>query len=155
MNAWPAIVSVPVRAPPVLAATLYVTVPGPVTELPPITVSQLTLLCAVQLQPAVALTVTQFDPPNAEINALVGLSEAPQVGAAACVTVKVCPPTLIEAVREVVALLAATLNDTVPLPVPLGAPLRVSQLALLVALHAHPAPAVTLKELAPPPAAAA
>ena len=120
------------------------------------TVSQLTLLCAVQLQPAVALTVTQFDPPNAEIDALVGLIEAPQVeDAAACVTVNVCPPTLIAAVREVVALLAATVNATVPLPLPLGVPLTVSQLALLVALHAQPAAAVTLKELDPPPAAAA
>ena len=68
---------------------------------------------------------------------------------------KVWPPTLIEAVRAVVALLAATLKATVPLPVPLGVPLTVSQLALLVALHAHPAVVVTLKALDPPPAAAA
>ena len=54
-------------------------------------------------------------------------------------------------VRPVVALFAATLNATVPLPDPLAPLVIVNQLVLLVAVHAQPVSAVTLVE--PEPAA--
>jgi len=49
-------------------------------------------------------------------------------------------------VRCVVAVLSATLNVTVPFPDPVAVPVTVSQLTLLVAVHAHPAGAVTAKD---------
>ena len=74
-------------------------------------------------------------------------------GAAACVTVNVCPPTLIVPVRCVVAELAATLKLTVPLPDPLAVPVTVIQLTLLVAVQAQPLPAVTENDPDAPDAA--
>jgi hypothetical protein len=59
-------------------------------------------------------------------------------GAAACDTVSVRPPIVTVPVRPVVAALAATLYETVPLPVPLAPPVTViHDGALLVAVHAH------------------
>ena len=50
--------------------------------------------------------------------------------------------------------LAATLNATVPLPLPLAPLVTVIQLVLLLtAVHAHPAGAVTAVDPVPPPAA--
>ena len=54
VNVWPAIVAVPVRDPPVFAATLRVMLPLPDPELVPLTVSQLTLPAAVHEQFAAA-----------------------------------------------------------------------------------------------------
>ena len=57
-------------------------------------------------------------------------------------------------VRELVLLLAAALNATVPVPVPLAPPVTVSQdVLLLTPVHAHPAGDVTAVEPVPPPAA--
>jgi hypothetical protein len=55
-------------------------------------------------------------------------------------------------VREVVPELARALNTTGPDPLPLAPAVTVSQAALLTAVHAHPAAAVTFTD--PPPAAA-
>ena len=50
--------------------------------------------------------------------------------------------------------LAAALNATVPLPLPLAPPVTVSHdVLLLTPVHAQPAGAVTLVEPVPPPAA--
>ena len=46
----------------------------------------------------------------------------------------------------------ATLNRTVPFPVPLVPDVIVSQAALLVDVHAHPVPAVTATGVPAPPA---
>ena len=46
--------------------------------------------------------------------------------------------------RDAVAGLAATLYETVPLPLPLAPAVTVIHAALLVAVHAQPAPAVTV-----------
>ena len=51
MNVWPATVTVPVRAPPVFAATLNATEPFPLPLAPEVTVTQAALLLAVQAQP--------------------------------------------------------------------------------------------------------
>jgi hypothetical protein len=55
-------------------------------------------------------------------------------------------------VRGVVLVFAATVNETVPLPDPLAPPLTVIHAAPLVAVQAHPLPAVIENEPLPPPA---
>jgi len=81
----------------------------PLPLAPALIVIQASLLAAVQLQPVPAVTVTvpvvatddvRFD----EVGAIVNVHGAP-----ACVTVKVCPATVIVPVRDVVPVLAATL----------------------------------------------
>jgi hypothetical protein len=59
------------------------------------------------------------------------------------VTVKVFPAIVSVPVRADVAVFAVTENDVEPEPVRLAPAVIVSQLALLVAAHAHPEPAVT------------
>jgi hypothetical protein len=58
--------------------------------------------------------------------------------------VNTCPAIVSVPVREDVAVFAATLYPTVPLPLPLAPELMVSQVTLLVAVHAQPAATVTL-----------
>ena len=53
VNVWPAMLMVPVRAAPGFAATLNATAPLPVPLAPARTVTQATLLLAVQVQPLV------------------------------------------------------------------------------------------------------
>jgi hypothetical protein len=54
-------------------------------------------------------------------------------------------------VRELVLLLAAALNATVPLPLPLAPPVTVShEVLLLTPVHEHPAGEVTPVEPVPP-----
>jgi hypothetical protein len=114
-------------------------------------VSQVALLTAVHVQPVPAVTLTEPVPPAPATDWLV--AEIEYVHAApACVTVKVCPPAVIVAVRATVLVLAAALNVTVPLPVPLAPPVTVSHVALLTAVHVQPVPAVTPTEPVPPPA---
>ena len=73
LNVWPAMVRVPERAPPVLAATLNVTEPFPLPLAPAVTVTHPASLLAVQAQPVPAETATVPVPPDAAIAALVGL----------------------------------------------------------------------------------
>ena len=68
-------------------------------------------------------------------------------------TVKVCPAMVTVPVRGVPAVLAATLSDTVPLPVPDAPAVTVIQLALLVAVRAHPVVPVTVTDCTRPAAA--
>jgi len=58
VKVWPAIVIVPDRAVPVLAATLYPTDPLPVPDAPEVTVIHVAPLVAVHVQPDVAVTAT-------------------------------------------------------------------------------------------------
>ena len=60
-----------------------------------------------------------------------------------CVTVTVWPATVRVPTRWAVDVFAVALKVTVPFPLPLAPPVTVSQPALLVAVHAHPGPAVT------------
>ena len=48
--------------------------------------------------------------------------------------------------------MAAALNETVPLPLPLAPPVTVNQAVLLVAVHAHPVVALTEVDDVPPAA---
>ena len=81
----------------------------PLPLAPALIVIHESLLVAVQLQPAPAVTVTvpvvaaddvRFD----DVGAIANVQGAP-----ACVTVKVCPATVIVPVRDVVPVFAATL----------------------------------------------
>jgi len=73
-KAWPAIVSVTVRAAPVFAWTASVTDPMPV-PLPPVTVIHDGAPVVLQAQPEVVVTATGVDPPAAAGLALAGLME--------------------------------------------------------------------------------
>jgi hypothetical protein len=83
-------------------------VPPPVPLLPPVTLIHEALLVAVQLQPAGAVTCTLPDPPPDATERLTGEMEKEQLIAPASVTVKVCPATLMDPVRDVVLVLGAT-----------------------------------------------
>ena len=84
-----------------------------------LSVSHAALLAAVQPQPPPEVTVTEPVPPAAATDWLVGES-ANEQGAAACVTVNVCPPTVIVAVLALASMFAATRKLTFPLPFPVG-----------------------------------
>ena len=153
LKAAPPIVKVPVRLPvDAFAAALKLTVPFPVPVAPEVMVSQVAPVCAVQLHPVPPVTATLPVPPDAgkvcETGAIVIVQLAP-----ACVTVKARPPIVIVPVRLVVAVLADALKLTAPLPEPLAPAVTVSQLALLVAVHAQPVPAETFVLPVPPVAA--
>ena len=69
-------------------------------------------------------------------------------------TVKLCPPIVREALRELVLVLAAALQVTLAVPLPLAGE-QVSQVvSLLLAVQAHPLDALTLTLPVPPPAVA-
>ena len=125
VNVWPAMVSVPVRAAPVLAATLNATVPGPLPLAPLVTVIQLALDVADQLQLAPALTPTLLATPAAATAKL--FDAIAYVHGAAWVTVNVWPAMVSVPVRAA-PVLAATLNATVPGPLPLAPLVTVIQL---------------------------
>jgi hypothetical protein len=153
VNVLPATVSVPVREDvAVLGATLKVTVPLPDPLAPVVTVIHVALLVPVQLQPVPALTETVPEPPPAARDCEVGLIAYVQA-APACVTVKVFSATVRVPARAIVAVFAATLKDTEPLPDPVAPAVTVIQLALLAAVQPHPLPAVT--EIVPDPPDAA
>lgn len=146
----PAIVSVPVRElVDVLTSMLKLTVPLPDPLAPPVTVIQLTLLAAVQLQPDPAVTVVLPVPPLDA--ALCDVDERLKLhAAAACDTVYVCPAIVSVPVRGLVDVFAAMLKLTAPLPVPLAPPVTVIQPALLVADQPQLEPAVTVVLPVPP-----
>jgi hypothetical protein len=75
VKVWAAIVAVPVRAAPELAATFSVTVPVPVPVAPEATVIQPTLAAAVHAHDPPVDTVMADVPPAADIASLDGLIE--------------------------------------------------------------------------------
>jgi hypothetical protein len=80
----PAIVSVPVRASPVLAAAVNATVPEPVPEAPLVTVSHAAFAFAVHAHVAAdAVTATEPDPPPLAMLWLAGESVNVQAGGGA------------------------------------------------------------------------
>ena len=75
-------------------------------------------------------------------------------GGAACDTVNVFPAAAIVALRELLPVLAATVNPTLPLPVPEVPPVMLIHGALVVAVHTQLfADAVTAIEPDPPASA--
>ena len=92
-------------------------------------------------------------PPPAGTDRLVGYDRIRASEAAACVTVKLCPAIVSVPLRGLMLLLAAALNATVPLPLPLAPLVTVSHdVLLLTPVHAQPAGVVTAVEPVPPPA---
>ena len=73
-------------------------------------------------------------------------------GTAACVMVNVDPAIVSVPTRLVVPVWAATLTATVPDPVPAAPAVTVIHAALLTAVHTHPAPALTVVLPVPPAA---
>ena len=115
-----------------LAVTLYETVPLPVPLLPPVTVIQLVLLLtAVQAQPLVVVTVAVCGPTGGH-HILRGRRER-VIARAGLRDIECLAGDGQRPGRELVDVLAVTLYETVPLPVPLLPPVTVIQLVLLLA----------------------
>jgi hypothetical protein len=146
VTVWPATVNVPVRGDAdVFAVTEKVTVPAPLALLPPVTVIHAALLAAVQLQLLSVLTPTVPVPALAVSERLVA-ARVNVHGAPAWVTVTVCPAIVSVPVRGLLDGFAVAENATVPLPVPVPPLVTVSQVALLLAVHAHEVPAVMVTD---------
>src|SRR6476646_9441359 len=98
-----------------------------------------------------AVTATVPVPPASVTRWLLGEIENVQAGAgAACVTVNVCPPIVRVPVRSA-PVLAATVNATVPFPVPAAPLVSVSHPAFAVAVQVHvEVEPVTVTEPEPP-----
>jgi hypothetical protein len=75
VKVWPPAVMVPVRLDVVLVATLYVTDPLPEPDAPVMITIHDALLVAVQPQPVAEVTVKLAEPPLADGDADVGVSE--------------------------------------------------------------------------------
>ena len=116
----------------------------PVLDAPLVTEIQAALLTAVQAT-AGEVVVTATLPVAPAAATLADVCERVNDGAA-CVTAMVFPATVTEPERLAVAVFAAAVKETVPLPEPEAPALIVSQDVLVVAVHAHAAGAVTLEE---------
>jgi hypothetical protein len=128
----------------VLAATVNVVVPLPVTLVPPVKVTQSTdnERVAVQAQSAVVVTLTLPVPPAAATAWLV-LDSVNEHGAA-WVMVNGFPAIVSVAVRAAVVMFCPMVNAVVPLPVPLPALVMKTQETGLVAVQPQPAVVVKL-----------
>ena len=144
----PAIVAVPLRAAPVLAAAVTCTEPSPVPPAPFGTDSHDVEVEAFHRQPAGASTTNVTPPPPAATVCCAG--ETLKEQESPCETVKVSPATVSVPERAGPEWEAA-LNETVPEPVPWDPAVIVIQLALLAAVQLQPAPAVTPTLPVPPP----
>jgi len=158
VTAWLATVSVDVRADvAVFGATAYVTVPLPAPLAPELIVIQATPDDADHAHPAGAVTAAVPTPPPNSAENDVGETAYVHAGgggaAAAWVTVTVSPAMESVPVLALLEVLAAAANCTLPLPAPDAFPVTVSHDALLTAVQAHPAGAVTAIVALPPAAA--
>jgi len=107
VTAWPAIVTVPVRAPlAALAAIDSETVPFPMPDAPLATVIHAAELTAVHEHAAPPVTETVPVDAGAETDRLV-VERLIEHAGADCVTVNACPPAVIVAVRAAAVVLAA------------------------------------------------
>lgn len=102
---------------PVFAPIVNETVPLPVPLAPPVIVSQVAGVLALQLHESAA--VTEIVPFEASAGALTEFGEITALQVPDCVTVKVRPAIVRAAVRAVVAVFARTEYDRPALPEPL------------------------------------
>ena len=155
VNVSPATVSVPVRAEPVLASTLNLTMPLPDPVEAPTMVIHDAFDAAVHAQPAVVVTFVEPLPPVESTSWRVGEIAYVQgaggggAGAAACDTVNVCPPAVKVPIRAA-PVFAATVNATVPLPVPDVPLVSVIHATFDAAVHGQPLEVLTFVEPLPP-----
>ncbi len=143
----PAIVSVPDRLGPLVAAKVKFTVPFPEPLAPDVMVIHETLRAAVQAQPAPPVTATEALPPDEGTDRVSG--EMPNAQPFPCVTVTVWFATTSVPDRGG-PLAAATANVTDPGPLPLAPDVIVIHGSGLDALQAQPAAAVTVTVREPP-----
>lgn len=123
--------------------------PLPLPLLPPVTVIHDAPLVAVHEQPELAVTPTLPLPPLEPNDADDDEIEYVQ-GAPLSVMVNVWPAIVSDPDRELVAVLAATEYETVPLPLPLAPAVIVIHDVPLDALQLQPVELVTLTLPAPP-----
>jgi len=115
----PATVRVAVRAEVVgFVAAMYVISVLPTLLAPEATVSHDALLDEVHEQLPSIVTASKSITPEAGTLMLVEWTVGVQAPPAPCTTVTVCPAMVREPVRELLAVLLLTVNETVPLPVP-------------------------------------
>jgi hypothetical protein len=151
VRVWPAIVTVPLRAAPVLAATFNATLPLPLPFALPVTVIQDALLAALHEQSvAVETAIGPAAPPPTPTETLLGLIEYEQP--LPWETVKVCP-AIVSVPTRALPVLAATRNATDPGPVPLAPDEMVIHDVLVAAVHEHPLAVVTVTGVPSPPVA--
>jgi hypothetical protein len=133
---WPAMITVALRLLTLdgLAAAVRVTLPVPVPRAGA-SVNQAAPWLAVHPTPSPAVTVTAREPPAPGALQVVGRTVTPTVPAA-CVTATLWPAMMTVALRlSTLDGLAAAVNVTLPVPLPLAA-LHVSQSTRLLAVHA-------------------
>ena len=118
----------------------------PVPDADP-TVAHDALLVAVHGHPVGVVIATLTEPAVAPTLSVFGVTETPHA-AAACATLMVLPPRLIEPVRDVPSGLAAIVNVAEPFPVPLPVPIVIHGV-LVVACHAQPDVVVTVMVFVP------
>jgi hypothetical protein len=147
VSVWPPIVTDPLRAAPLFAATAICTVPFAAPDAPAVMVIHASVVEAVQAQPAPAVTAISNVPPGACESTAVGKIEKVH-GAALCVTVNVWPAIVAVPVRAA-PVLAATFSVTAlpPVPEPLT---MVIQAALLADAQPQDAPVETVTVEVPP-----
>jgi hypothetical protein len=138
VTAWPATVTVPVRAGPAFAAAVMVACPDALP--PPATVSHGVPLDVVHAHPAIVVTCTATVSPAAEIVRFVGAIVSVQGAAAACDSVTAWPAMVTVPVRAGPAFAAAVM---VACPDALPPPATVNHDVPLDVVHAHPAIVVT------------
>jgi hypothetical protein len=126
---------VPMRAAPVLAATVYPTVPLPEPAPPDVIVIHDESLTAVQLQDAVPVTLTEPVLEPAAALTVVGFTRNEQTVGAAWLIVTVAAPTLMEPLRAGPVLTAAV-KLMLALPDPAG-DVMVIHGTLVVAVQGH------------------
>jgi hypothetical protein len=177
VSVLPAMVRVPVRAPPTFGATRYRTVPSPVPDAPDVIVIHDALLTADHEQPLLVETFTSpLSPCMGTLSVFREIEYVHEGGGeggggeggggeggggdggeggvfAACVTVNVCPAIVIVPARASLEF-ADTTYPTLPLPVPAPPELTEIHDALLAAVHAQPAVVETLTVPLLPPVGA-
>jgi hypothetical protein len=143
----PATLTVPVRFAPLFAATLRVVEPLPLPEAGDLEIHE-TAELTVQLHSRVVEMLTFFEllPDTADQEVGVTVYEHPDTW----LTDTLRPATVIDAVRVEEPVFGVAVTVTEPLPVPAVEP-SVSQVALSLAVHPHPAVVEMVMLLSPPP----
>ena len=155
VNVKPAMEIVSERAAPRFGSTRYPTAPSPLPLLGVVNEIHDAVFVAVHVQIVGAVTLMELAPPIAGIDALGGLLMAYVHAGATCVTVNVWPAMVSVPFRGAPPL-AATVNETDPLPLPDAPDVTVIHDTLLTAVHGHTDVVVTFTAgTLPPPAATA
>ena len=112
-------------------------------------VIQLSVELETHVHSGPVVTNTTLELATEDIVRVVGVMPKKQLFPA-CETVTVRPATVIVPVRRDVLSVGSTLNETGPLPVPLGSPVIVIHGTLLVAIQLQPLVVVTAVDPVPP-----